>query len=56
MVVEHREKNTFIENIFSIRNKETHKVITIFGIKFKTKSRWLFIKNMIKTFNRLIYI
>ncbi len=35
----------FIQNIFSVRNQNCHKIITILGVKFKFKSQKLITKN-----------
>ena len=37
--------NTALENIFSIKNKDIHKIITIFGVKIKLKNKKLIEKN-----------
>ena len=41
--------NSFLENIFSVKNDDMRKIITIFGIKFKIKSK----KNITKKTNIL---
>ena len=48
-------KNSLIENIFSVKNRDMHKIITIFGIKIKLKSKKLIEKNKWNNLNNKLY-
>ncbi len=43
---------SFIQKIFSVRNQAIRKVVTIFGIKFKFKSKKLQSRNNLKTYKK----
>ena len=45
--------SNFVQNIFSLKNTKTHKVITILGVKIKLKSYRIMYRNLDKTYQKL---